>query len=310
MKPLLLLLLPFDEADRALLGQTFEVLYCPDPGTRPAQLAAHGAAVRLVLTNGTQGISEAELEQLPHVELVAALGAGYENIPLAVARRRGIVLVNGTGTNDGCVADHALALLLATVRDIPVLDQACRAGVWRDDLAMRPDVNGKRLGIVGLGTIGRQIAKRGLGFDMAIGYHNRTRRSDTPHAYFDSPAALAAWCDFLVIATPGGPATRHLIGTEVLQALGPTGYLVNIARGSVVDTAALAEALTAGRIAGAGLDVYESEPAPPTPLVGLSNVVLSPHVAGRSPEALHGSIKHFIDNATRHLADQPVLTPI
>ena len=145
---------------------------------------------------------------------------------------------------------------------------------------------------------------------MLFRSHGRTRRDDVPYPWFDSVTALARWCDFLVVATPGGAATRHLIDAPVLAALGPDGYLVNIARGSVVDTAALAAALRERRIKGAGLDVYEGEPAPPAALLGLDNVVLSPHVAGTSPEAQQASLQRFLDNAERHFAKQPLVSAI
>jgi lactate dehydrogenase-like 2-hydroxyacid dehydrogenase len=146
-------------------------------------------------------------------------------------------------------------------------------------------VSGKKLGILGLGTIGQKIAKRAAAFDMEVGYHNRKPREGSTHRYFDDLKSLAAWADFLVLAAPGGPATRHLVNAEVLDALGPQGYLVSIGRGSVVDTEALGAALREHRIAGAGVDVYESEPKRPEPLVGLDNVLLTPHMAGWSPEA-------------------------
>lgn len=310
MKPLLLILIMVSEARRALLGELFELLYAPEPAQRAEAVARHGARVRAVLTNGTTGLAAAEIDAMPQLTLACALGAGYEGIAVEHARARGIVLANGAGTNDACVADHAFALLLATVRAIPALDRACRAGVWRDSLPMQPMLAGKRLGVLGLGTIGRRIAQRALGFDMAVGYHNRSPVAGVPHAYFDSAEALAAWCDALVVATPGGASTHHLVSAAVLRALGPRGHLVNVARGSVVDTAALAEALRDGRIAGAGLDVYESEPAPPAPLLDLPNVVLTPHVAGWSPESVQASVELFVENARRHLAGEPVLTPI
>jgi lactate dehydrogenase-like 2-hydroxyacid dehydrogenase len=176
---------------------------------------------------------------------------------------------------------------------------------------MRPNVSRKRLGIVGLGHIGARIARRAAGFDMEVGYHNRKPRDDAPSLrYFDSVEALARWSDFLMVATPGGAGTRHLIGEAVLEALGPRGFVVNVSRGSVVDTAALARALAAGTIAGAGLDVYEGEPEAPQALIALRNVVLSPHVGGRSPEALAASVDNFLENARRHFAGEPVLTPI
>jgi D-3-phosphoglycerate dehydrogenase len=219
-------------------------------------------------------------------------------------------LANGAGTNDDCVADHALGLLLATVRAIPHLDSACRRGVWRDAAPMRPQLARKRLGILGMGAIGCKIAQRGAAFELAVGYHNRSSRADLPHRYFDSPQALAQWCDFLVVATPGGAGTRHLVDASVLEALGPDGFLVNIARGSVVDTEALARVLRAGGLGGAGLDVYESEPLPPAVLMDLPNVVLTPHVAGWSPESMQASLQCFLDNVALHFAGQPLRTPI
>ena len=173
-----------------------------------------------------------------------------------------------------------------------------------------PNVSGKKLGIIGLGMIGRQVAKRALGFDLEVGYFNRSRKDDVPFRFFDSALALARWCDYLIVATPGGAATHHMINAEVIAALGPKGTLVNIGRGSVVDTAALAAALKSGGLASAGLDVYESEPKAPQDLVGLANVVLTPHIAGRSPEAMQASVDKVIDNAQAFFSGNPVLTPV
>lgn len=310
MKPSLLVLIHLNDESLARIGADFDVIYAPDDSRRTAAIAEHGGTIRAVLTNGGTGISAAEIDQMPQVELLSALGAGYENLPVDHARSRGIVLINGAGTNDSCVADHAFALLLAVVRDIPYLDQATRNGIWRDELPLRPNISHKRLGILGLGNIGEKVARRAAGFDMEIGYHNRKPREASPLRYFDSVTTLAQWSDFLVVATPGGAGTHHLIDSTVLEALGPQGFVVNVSRGSVVDTAALAQALTSGRIAGAGLDVYEGEPNPPQALLALRNVVLTPHLAGRSPEAITASVDNFLNNAKRHFAGEPVLTPI
>ncbi len=309
-KPSLLILIPLADDSRAHVGASFDIIYAPTAAQRADAIGTHGDAIRAVLTNGTTGLTAAEIDQLRHVEFVSALGAGYENIAIDHARARGIVLCNGAGTNDDCVADHTLALLLAVVRDIAQRDRATRDGGWRDALPMRPTVSGKRLGIVGFGNIGGKVARRAAGFDIETGYHNRKPRDGAAIRYFDSVVGLAQWCDYLVVATPGGAATHHLIDRAVLEALGPQGFLINVSRGSVVDTAALADALTNGTIAGAGLDVYEGEPQPPQALLHLKNVVLTPHVAGTSPEALAASVQNFIDNATRHFAGEQVLTPI
>ena len=310
MKPVLLALMFLSEEHRAQMAQSFEVIYAPDAAQAAAAIAEHGNRITVVLTIGATGLSAAQIDALPRVSLICALGAGYENIAVAHAKARGIVAANGAGTNDDCVADHAWGLLIATVRGIPKLDKLTRDGVWRTALPLPPNVSHKRLGIIGLGTIGKKIAQRAQGFEMEVGYHNRTARTDVPYRYFSDVTALAAWADFLVVATPGGAGTQHLVNAPVLQALGPRGYVVNIARGSVIDTAALAHALRTGQVAGAGLDVYESEPAPPAELVALDTVVLTPHVAGWSPEAVQASVDRFMENARRHLAGEALVSPI
>jgi len=310
MKPSLLVLISLTDDSRARIAASFDITYAPTPAQRAQAIEAHGASIRAVLTNGTTGLTAGEIDRLEALEFVSALGAGYENIATDHARSRGIVLANGAGTNDDCVADHAFALLLAVVRDVPQRDRATREGIWRDVLPMRPTVSGKRLGIVGFGNIGQKVARRAAGFDIDVAYHNRKPRDGVSLRYVDSLLELARWSDYLVVATPGGAATHHLIDGKVLDALGPNGFLINVARGSVVDTAALAHALTSGAIAGAGLDVYEGEPLPPRALLHLNNVVLTPHVAGTSPESITASVEHFVSNATRHFAGEDVLTPI
>ncbi len=310
MKPVLLVLIPLFDQGLVQLDARFELLHAPTAQQRADAIGLHGSRIEVVLTNGSTGLRADEIGAMPRLGLACALGAGYENLALDAARARGIALANGAGTNDDCVADHAMALLLATVRAIPDLDRACRRGVWRDALPMRPQLTHKRLGILGLGAIGQKIAHRGAAFAMAVGYHNRTRRPALPYPWFDSVLALAQWCDILVVAAPGGAGTKHLVDVAVLKALGAQGFLVNIARGSLVDTGALASALRAGELAGAGLDVYESEPQPPAVLMGLPNVVLTPHIAGWSPESMQASLQCFLDNAALHFSGQAVRTPI
>lgn len=309
--PTLLLLVSIAAEYKALLTERFHVIEATDPAARAAAIATHAADIELVLTNGSVGFHADEIAALPHLKLLGAQGAGYENVDLAAARARGVLLCNGAGTNDDCVADHTLALLLASVRALPQLGTALRAGAWRDALPLYPSFTGRRLGVLGFGAIGRKIAQRAEAFGMVIGYHNRRPRNDALGAtWFDSPLALAAWADDLVVATPGGAATRHIVGAQVLTALGRDGHVVNIARGSCVDTAALAEALAAGRIAGAALDVYESEPQPPAELVGLPNVILTPHVAGWSPQSIRATVENFIANVEAWQRGDPLRTPL
>ena len=311
-KHCLLLLVALSDDYLRQLDTRFELINAPDSARRAAAIAAHGERIEIVLTNGATGLRAAEIDAMPRLGLAAAQGAGYENVDVAHAKARGVAVCNGAGTNDDCVADHALALLLASVRALPQQDAALRAGLWRDDLPLRPSVNGGRLGILGLGQIGRKIARRAAAFDMQIGYHGRTPRSDAPadYRYFNSLPGLAQWADFLVVAAPGGAATKHLVNAEVLAALGPRGHLVNIARGSIVDTQALADALAAGQLAGAALDVYESEPLPPQALLGFANVILTPHIAGWSPEAIQATITLFVTNVDCWVAGQPLRSPL
>lgn len=311
MNDTLLLLVPIAAEHKAPLLERFRVIDAPDPASRATAIAAHAADIDLVLTNGATGFTAAEIAACPKLKLLAAQGAGYENLDLPAARARGVALCNGAGTNDDCVADHALALLLASVRALPQHGAALRAGVWRDALPLYPQFGGRRLGLIGLGSIGRKIAQRAAAFGMVIGYHNRRPREDAGDArYFDSVPALATWAADLVVATPGGAATRHIVNAEVLAALGAGGHVVNIARGSCVDTDALAAALTTGQIAGAALDVYDSEPRPPAALVDLPNVILTPHVAGWSPQAIRATVENFIANVEALRRGAALPTPI
>ncbi|PRG05618.1 hydroxyacid dehydrogenase [Burkholderia ambifaria] len=310
MKPELLVLIALRGEAHREIAASFDVRHAPTADERERAIAEHGGTIRAVLTNGSTGLAAADIDRLPQLTFVSALGAGYEHIDVAHAKARGITVVTGAGTNDDCVADHAFALLLAAVRDVVRLDAKTRAGVWREGLPMPPNVSGKKLGIVGLGKIGEKCARRAAGFDIEVGYHSRSPKDAAPYRYFDRLDVLAQWADFLIVATPGGAGTRHLVDRAVLDSLGPGGFLVNVSRGSVVDTAALADALREKRIAGAGLDVYEGEPEPPRALIGLDNVVLTPHMGGWSPEALDRSVQQFLDNAARHFAGQAVLTPL
>lgn len=313
MQPALLVLNFNTEAHLRQMAQafpSFDLLYAPDAAQCEAAIAEHGTRIQAVLTIGSIGLSAAQMQRMPALRLVCALGAGYENIDVAHAQAHGIAVGNGAGTNDDCVADHAMGLLIASVRGLVRLDRATRDGVWRTAMPLPPNVSHKRLGILGMGAIGAKIVQRALGFEMEIGYHNRSQRSELPHRYFGDLLSLAQWADVLLVATPGGPGTRHLVNAQVLDALGPQGHLVNIARGSVVDTAALAAAVREGRLAGAGLDVYESEPAPPAELLDLDAVVLTPHVGGWSPEAVQASVDRFIANMRCHLEGRPLVSPV
>lgn len=269
-----------------------------------------GERIKVALTNGRGGISDAEMALLPQLEIVCVTGAGYEAVDLDAARRRGIAVANCPDTNAPAVADSAMMLLLAATRHLLQADRFVRAGGWQEQWRLDvPTLFGKRLGILGLGKIGSRIAYRASrGFDMQVGYHNRSPVEGSPYRYFDHLVALATWADFLIVSTPGGPGTRHLVDAQVLTALGPKGYLVNVGRGTVVDTTALIEALQSKRIAGAGLDVIEGEPAlpPPPELLQIESVVVTPHIAGRSPEARSAATAMIIATLNAHFAGEPL----
>ncbi|SAI26600.1 D-isomer specific 2-hydroxyacid dehydrogenase [Bordetella ansorpii] len=242
------------------------------------------ARARVVVTSGFVGLSRGEIDRLPRLGMISCIGTGYENVDLDAARERGIVVSHGAGSNASGVADHAMAMLLAMMRNIPAFDASAKQGLWRGTLAPRPMPGGKTLGIIGMGQIGERIARRAAAFDMEVLYHSRTPKPELQWEYVPSVMALAERCDILVMAAPGGRATFRMIGADVLRALGPSGFLVNIGRGPNVDTDALVAALRSGGLAGAALDVFETEPEIPASLRELDNVLLTPHVAAFAPE--------------------------
>jgi len=252
---------------------------------------------------------------LPNLEIACAVGAGYEAIDLDTARSRGIAVANCPDANASAVADSAMMLLMATTRHLLQADRLVRAGEWQDQWRVdTPTISGKRLGVLGLGKIGSRIAQRAArGFDMEVGYHNRTAVTGSSYRYFDSLIELATWADFLIAAAPGGAGTRHLVNADVLTALGPQGYLVNVGRGTVVDTAALIDALQSNRIAGVGLDVVEGEPNVPPKLPELlqfDNVIVTPHVAGRAPESRTAATALLLANLNAHFSGNPLPSPV
>lgn len=266
----------------------------PDPA---AFLARHGAGFVGLATSARFGADRALMDALPGLKVISSFGVGHDAIDLPAAAARGIQVGYTPDVLNDCVADTAFGLVIDAARRFSASDRFVRRGEWpAGPYPLTTKVSGKRLGIVGLGRIGRVIARRASGFDMAIRYHNRRPVADVAYGYEPTLAGLAAWADFLVVISAGGAETRHLISREVLQALGPAGYLVNVSRGSVVDEAALVEALQQGTIAGAGLDVYQDEPNVPAALRELDNVVLLPHVASATHETRRAMADQVLDN--------------
>ena len=308
--PGILVLISLVEQWHDELGQEFEIHYVRPEDDRMAVIAAAGGPIRAVITNGTTGIDLSTMEALPDLDVICSFSAGYENVDVEAARARGIPVTHGPGVNAASAADHAIGLMIACGRGIARRDRMVRDGEWVAARGLATTVSGKRLGIIGLGAVGAEIARRAAAFDMTIAYHNRGPRADVEYAYVESARALAEQCDYLIVSCPGGDATRHIVDANVLQALGPVGQVVNIARGSVVDTMALIAALEDHTIAGAALDVFEDEPRVPDALKQLDNVVLSPHVAGFTPEAFRAGFELLRDNLRAHFAGRELLTPV
>lgn len=272
-----------------------------------------GGGVRAMVTyTGMRRTDAALLDLLPRLEIIANTGAGYESVDVAEARRRGITVTHNPGTNTVAVAEIAMILVLDLARQVTASDRYVRDGLWvsKGKLPMIRRVADRPLGIVGMGRIGLEVARRAAAFGMPVLYHNRNPRPDVPYVYVPDLLDLARRVDFLVVAAPGGPETRHLIGREVLDALGPEGAVVNVGRGSVIDEAALVLALQEGRLGGAGLDVYEREPHVPAPLLGMANVVLQPHQGGNTIDSFEAIVDLTVRNLRAYFAGEPVPTPV
>lgn len=282
-----------------------------DLGRAADRAAALRSAAPAAVAVTTAGIDAATVEALPALKLVASFGIGYDRVDLKALARRDIRLTNTPGVVERCVADLAFGLLLSLTRRIALADRLMRKGLWpKAEIGLTTRVCGRRVGILGLGNIGVQIAKRAAAFDMPVGYHNRKQRSDVPYQYFPSLVHLAEWADYLVVACPGGKGTHHLVDDEVIGALGPDGALINIARGPIVDEKVLLRALQKGHLGGAGLDVFEDEPSVPSAFLQLDNVVLTPHIAGSTRETWREAFDLMRDNVAAFLAGKPLLTPV
>jgi len=282
----------------AALPQLCETHVLGNEADPAAFLLAHGGEFTMVVTNATAGASADLMSRLPRLQAICSIGAGTETIDLGTAQARGIVVSNTPDVLNDCVADLAIGLMIDVARGISAADRYVRRGDWpaKGSIGLRTRVSGKRLGLLGMGGIARVIARRAGGFSMDIRYHSRTPKPDLAWPHEASLAQLAQWADFLVVACSGGPPTRHLVSAEVLRALGPQGFLVNVARGSVVDEAALVQALQAGELAGAALDVFEDEPRVPAPLAAMENVVLASHIGSSTQETRRAMVDLTLAN--------------
>ncbi len=293
------------------MTREFSAIRLWEASDRAATLVQAAPRVRALAHFGASKVDAALMDALPKLEIIANFGVGVDQINLDAAKKRGIIVTNTPGVLNECVADCAMALVLNTLRKFPQADAYLRAGRWKTQgtYPLTTSIGGKTLGILGLGRIGEAIARRAQTFGMTIRYHNRNKK-DVPYAYDADAVTLARNSDVLLVITPGGPETDRLVDARVLDALGPQGYLVNVARGSVVDQPVLLHYLQQKKIAGAGLDVYVNEPDVPPEFFALDNTVLLPHVASGSHETRTAMGNLQIENLQLHLAGQPVKTRV
>ncbi|MEH3130668.1 MAG: 2-hydroxyacid dehydrogenase [Mycolicibacterium neoaurum] len=295
------------------LATRYDALVLPEENAaREALLAEHADAVTVVVTSGRTGVDAALMSALPRLGAVINFGVGYDTTDVEAAELRGVGVSNTPDVLTDCVADTAVGLLIDTMRQFSASDRYVRAGRWpaEGSYPLTRQVSNTRVGIIGLGRIGGAIAKRLSAFGCTISYHNRRQVADSPYRYVDTPVNLARDVDVLVIAAAGGSATSKLVDAAVLDALGAQGYLINIARGSVVDEQALVSALREGRLAGAGLDVFAAEPQVPAELFEMDNVVLLPHVGSATVQTRAAMEALTLRNLDEFLSTGQLVTPV
>jgi hydroxypyruvate reductase len=279
--------------------------------TDPAAFATIKDSIQAIIGGGESKVPATLIAQLPALRMISIFGVGYDGVDVPAAIAHGAKVTHTPDVLNDEVADLALALMLAVSRNIVQADKHVRSEAWlQGPMPLGRKMSGARLGIVGMGRIGQTIARRAQAFDMPVSYTARSAKPGLNYTYFSSVEALAAQVDFLVVITPGGAATRKLINAQVFKALGPQGYLVNVARGSVVDEQALIEALEGGVIAGAGLDVFEAEPRVPEALRNNAKVVLTPHIGSATTQTRNAMADLAFDNLALHFAGKPLRTPV
>ena len=310
-RPQLLQLGSITDRMRARLSAAFEITELFSQPDQAAFLQERGADFTAVVTDGHWGVPADVMNALPNLRAVSSYGVGYDAIDANAAAARGILVGHTPDVLNDEVAVTTLMLWFAVSRRLVQADAWARSGAWEREgpFPLTHSVMGKTVGIVGLGRIGQTIATRAEAFGARIHYHTRTRKA-VDYVYHASPVDLARASDVLVVITPGGAATRHLIDAAVLRALGPEGILINVSRGSVVDETALIAALGNAEIGGAGLDVFEAEPKIPDALKAMQNVVLLPHVGSATVETRSSMGDLVCENLEQFLRDGTMRTPV
>ena len=310
-KPHLIQVGNVNERMTARLNAEFVVHKWFDVQDKDALLAEVGDKVIAISTDGHWGVPDNLFERLANLRVVSSYGVGYDGIDADAAVRHNVLVAHTPNVLNDEVADTAIMLWLAVSRGLVRADTWVRSGAWESKGAfeLTLSIQKRTVGILGMGRIGETIAKRAAAFDAKIVYHSRMSKP-VPYDYYDDLTAMARDCDVLMVITPGGAATRHLVNAEVLEALGPDGILINVARGSVVDEAALVDALQSGKLGAAGLDVFEAEPKVPQALKAMDNVVLLPHVGSATIETRRAMGDLTCDNLSQYLRNGTVITAI
>ena len=311
MKPEILQIIPMLPRVEAALNERYRVHRWWEAADRAALLAEVGEAVRAVATDGHAGVPPDVLAGLPNLGMAASYGVGYDAIDIPACKARGIRVSNTPDVLNDAVAEMALGLMIALCRRLPQADAYVRSGRWPDaHFGLTGELTGAHAGILGLGRIGKEIARRLQACKMRVSYHGRSEQPYEPYQYYPDLAAMAADVDWLVVIAPGSAATKGIVSRAVMEALGPSGALVNVARGSLVDEAAMVELLGDGRLGGAALDVFEAEPKVPEALWTMPNVVLSPH-QGSATDKTRGAMGDLVlRNLAAFFAGDPLITPV
>ena len=313
-RPSLLTGFHFAKTTLTALAERYDIAGHMDKPLPPMIPPGAAQRVQALVSAGSVGASEELMAALPRLSIICCYGTGYERVDLEAARRRNIIVTHGADANARDVAELAVGLLIASTRRIVRADKMIRRGEWTKRIPNRfgaiAGLTGGKLGILGLGAIGMEVARRMRGFDVVIGYCNRSPRRDVDHKYFPDVLSLAAWADYLMVCLRSNASNRHIINADVLKALGPRGHLVNISRGWAVDEAALADALRRNVIEGAALDVFDEEPYEGRELLELDNLVMTPHLGGGTEHAHRRMTSLVRQNLDNHFAGVPVVSPV
>jgi lactate dehydrogenase-like 2-hydroxyacid dehydrogenase len=290
------------------LAERYTVHKLHEIADKDAWLAENGARIRAHAGSGVQGEL---MDKLPNLEIIASFGVGYDNIDIAGAKERDIRVTNTPDVLNDAVAELTLGLMISLARRIPQSDQFVRQGKWPGgNFGLFSELTGKTVGILGLGRIGKEIATRAQAMKMRVVYHGRHEQKAVPYIFYDDLEDMARDSDWLVVIAPGGKGTERIVSRKVLEALGPRGYFVNVARGTLVDEPALVELLQSGGLGGAALDVFEDEPKVPEALFGLDNVVLSPHQGSATHQTRDAMGALLVKNLERHFAGEPLISAV